>query len=87
MVTASEDKTAKIWNAETGKDLLTLQGHEDYLLSAAFSTDGQRVTTASLDGVEKLWEAVDWSLTKEAFDELKRRRYQDRLTAYAAKPE
>jgi WD40 repeat protein len=49
LVTASEDQTARIWDAETGKLLVVLQGHTSQVMTAAFSPDGTRVVTASLD--------------------------------------
>ena len=48
IVTASDDKTARVWDAETGKPIgEPLKGHEDRVLSAAFSPDGKRIVTAS----------------------------------------
>src|SRR5712691_9280344 len=49
VVTASFDKTARIWDAESGKELVVLRGHAQVLKSARFSPDGQRVVTASHD--------------------------------------
>ncbi len=57
IVTASTDKTAKVWNAESGKELLTLTGHGDTLLSASFGPDGRRIVTASGDKTAKVWDA------------------------------
>ena len=56
VVTASPDKTAKIWNASTGECTMTLRGHTDILLSAVFSHGGD-VLTASEDCTAKLWTA------------------------------
>ena len=48
IVTASEDKTARLWDAESGKPIgEPLKGHDDAVLSAAFSPDGKRIVTAS----------------------------------------
>ena len=57
VATASLDKTARIWDAETGKVIAVLQGHEDTLASAAFSRDGRRVVTASADKTARIWDA------------------------------
>lgn len=57
IVTASSDNTAKIWDAQTGKELLTLAGHKNWVRSAAFSPDGTRVVTASDDNTVKVWDA------------------------------
>ena len=50
VVTASEDGTARLWNALTGEPLGAPMKHEAEVLSAQFSGDGQRIVTASVDG-------------------------------------
>ena len=57
IVTASDDKTATVWDARTGTILLELKGHTSYLLSVAFSPDGTRIVTASQDSTAKVWDA------------------------------
>ena len=58
IVTASDDKTARLWDAETGKQIgAPLFGHEDAVTSAAFSPDGKRIVTASCDKTARLWDA------------------------------
>jgi hypothetical protein len=57
VLTASSDKTARLWEAESGKLLATFQGHTDRVMSAVFSPDGRRVLTASFDNTARLWEA------------------------------
>ena len=48
IVTASEDKTARVWDAASGKPIgEPLKGHEAVVCSAAFSPDGKRIVTAS----------------------------------------
>ena len=49
IVTASDDRTARLWDAATGKEIAVLRGHEGYVRSAAFSPDGARIVTASDD--------------------------------------
>ena len=46
-MTASDDKTAKVWDAKSGAEVLTLKGHTNIVISAMFSPDGSRVVTAS----------------------------------------
>jgi WD40 repeat protein len=57
VITASEDNKADIWDAETGKHLTSLIGHEGFVWSAAFASDGARVVTASEDGTARVWSA------------------------------
>jgi WD40 repeat protein len=49
VVTASGDKTARVWDAESGKEIVVLKGHSEGVQSAVFSSDGKRVVTASFD--------------------------------------
>jgi WD40 repeat protein/serine/threonine protein kinase len=57
-VTGSWDRTAKIWDAATGKVLVKIPAlHEGYINSACFSPDGGRVLTGSDDGTARLWNA------------------------------
>ena len=58
MVTASEDNTARVWDAATGAAIAVLKGHEDRVNSAAFSPDGTRVVTASDDKTARVWDAA-----------------------------
>jgi len=60
IVTASEDGTAKVWNAETGDEILSLSLSIALFGSrpvkfAAFSLDGSRIVTASDDGTARVW--------------------------------
>ena len=56
VVTASADKTARIWNTTTGALLTELKGHGDWVESAAFSPDGGRIVTASDDSTARVWD-------------------------------
>ena len=57
IVTASADKTARIWDARTGAQLAVLSGHGDSVNSAAYSPDGTRIVTASDDKTARIWDA------------------------------
>src|SRR5208283_3502762 len=57
ILTASADKTAKVWDAASGK-LLASFDHQDWIWHAAFSSDGARILTASVDHSAKLWDAA-----------------------------
>jgi WD40 repeat protein len=55
---AGRDNTVKIWETVTGQELLSLRGQDDVVWYMAFSLDGQRLTSVSLDGTVRVWEAV-----------------------------
>jgi WD40 repeat protein len=58
VVTASEDNTARIWDASTGSLLWTLTGHSGAVTGAEFSPDGTRVVTASADQTARIWDVA-----------------------------
>jgi hypothetical protein len=47
---------AKVGDARTGAEELSLKGHSDRIVSASFSPDGSRIVTASVDGTLKVWD-------------------------------
>ena len=53
ILTASDDKTARLWNAE-GKAIATLAGHTGPVRRAIFSNDGSRILTTS-GRAARLW--------------------------------
>ena len=57
VVTASDDNTARVWDAKTGALVAKLSGHLDRLVSARFSSDGSSIVTASFDRTARLWDA------------------------------
>ena len=56
VLTASADETARIWDAATGRELLTLR-HPAPLAIARFSPDGTQVATGADDGAVRIWNA------------------------------
>jgi len=57
VVTASFDKTARVWDAQTGLPLTGPLNHAGRLWSAQFSPDGLCVVTASDDKTARVWDA------------------------------
>ena len=52
----ADDGTVTLWNVATGEETATLSGHEDGVLSVAFSSDGTTLASAgSWDGTVRLW--------------------------------
>ncbi|OAQ74405.1 WD domain-containing protein [Purpureocillium lilacinum] len=58
LASASADRTAKIWDAATGKCVQTLEGHSGRVFSVTFSADGQRLASASSGRTAKIWDAA-----------------------------
>jgi len=56
IVTGSMDRTAKVWDVQTGQLLHTLQGHTDPVTDVAFSPNSQLIATVSYDKTVKLWD-------------------------------
>src|SRR5262249_18324090 len=55
VVTASEDHTARVWDAQSGQPLTEPLAHLDHVNWAEFSPDGERVITASTDNTACVW--------------------------------
>lgn len=48
----------RVWDAKTGKELLTLKGHTGDVSSVAISLDGKRVASGSEDKTLKIWDSI-----------------------------
>jgi WD40 repeat protein len=55
IVSASYDKTARLWDALLSREIAKLGGHGAAVNAAVFSPDGERIATASADGTARLW--------------------------------
>jgi hypothetical protein len=60
VATASTDNSARIWDADSGKEIVLLKGDTGVVCSAGFSPDGKRVVTASEDSTARIWD-VAWA--------------------------
>ncbi len=58
LLTASNDFTAGVWDAQTGERLLVLAGHDARLWHAAWNTDETQIATSGFDGTARLWDAT-----------------------------
>ncbi|MBI5708306.1 MAG: hypothetical protein HZC36_15085, partial [Armatimonadetes bacterium] len=57
ILTSSDDKTARVWDAGTGRELMKLEGHSHVVNSAVYSADGRRILTSSYDKTARVWDA------------------------------
>lgn len=56
IVSGSSDKTIRIWDAKTGKELEHFAGHSDIVSKAVFSPDGKHIASASGDKTVRIWD-------------------------------
>jgi WD40 repeat protein len=61
-VVSSDVNDAKIFDASTGKELVTLTGHTNSNWGVDFNADGSRLVTAGRDGTARLWDAATGQL-------------------------
>jgi WD40 repeat protein len=55
-VSASADKTLKVWDPEGGRELRTLEGHTDGVNAVALTADSKRAVSASADRTVAVWD-------------------------------
>jgi eukaryotic-like serine/threonine-protein kinase len=57
IVTGGDDSTARVWEAASGRELLTLKAR-NAIKSVGFSRDGHRIVSGSVDNTAIVWEAA-----------------------------
>ncbi|HYG03640.1 MAG TPA: caspase family protein [Chryseosolibacter sp.] len=66
IATGSKDKTIKLWDVSSGREVRTFAGHDHWVNSVAFSSDGRFLISGSYDKSVRIWEV---GTGKEVFAE------------------
>lgn len=74
VVSTSRDKSAKLWDLNTGREVRSFLGHEASVTTASFSPDGKYLLTGSNDQTIRIW---DVSSGRELFSKTTRRYVTD----------
>ena len=56
LASAGFDAKVKIWDNETGLELLTLSGHKSWIWKMHFSPDGNRILSCGKDRTLRIWD-------------------------------
>jgi serine/threonine protein kinase len=56
LATAGSERTIRLWNAETLKQRLTLEGHAGQVYGLSFNASGDRLASAGWDGTIRIWD-------------------------------
>lgn len=56
IATGSKDKSIKLWEKSTGRELRSLLGHDDVVTCLDFSADGKYLISGSYDRSVRIWE-------------------------------
>jgi hypothetical protein len=48
----------RVWDAASGAELMVLRGHEESVRAAAFSPNGARIVSGSVDQTVRVWDAA-----------------------------
>ena len=65
VATGSFDKTVKLWDAATGKELRTLSGHQSLVLAVAFAPNGEAVASGGADNTARVWDVPSTTPTRD----------------------
>lgn len=56
VITASFDKTLRLWDSQSHRSVRTMSGHTGLVLSIAVHPDGSRIASGAMDNTIKIWD-------------------------------
>ena len=88
-VSASDDKTLKVWDISRGLLLTTLKGHTNSVISAVVTHDGKQIISGALDDTIQVWDVKCGKLLKNLKCKLKQtlRQHSDCVISLALTPD
>ncbi len=81
VLTASLDRTARLWDAQSGRSLHTFTGYTNFVTSVTFSPDGKYVLTGSADAMAWMWDTQSGQFIRTFIG------HQDTVTSVAFSPD
>ncbi len=57
LLSGSDDNTLRVWDASSGRCVLTLEGHRGGVMACAWSPDGQHLLSGSSGNTLRVWDA------------------------------
>jgi WD40 repeat protein len=58
IATTGGDRTIKLWDTATGREVFTLRGHTAGVGVLAFSPDGRWIVSSGIEGAVRVWDAI-----------------------------
>jgi len=65
LVSGSRDKTIKVWDVDTGNEVMTLTGHDNWVRVVKFHPDGIHIISCGDDKTVRFWNLEQQRCVKE----------------------
>ncbi len=65
VLSASNDKTVRMWDVASGNCLATFTGHEAFVCSVGLSCDARHLAAGAADGAIKIWDLATGTISTE----------------------
>ncbi|QRV73267.1 hypothetical protein RhiJN_01281 [Ceratobasidium sp. AG-Ba] len=57
IVSGCGDHSIRMWDTETGSEIMSFSGHESQVLCVAYSPDGRRIASTSYETIIRIWDS------------------------------